>query len=773
MSLPHHPQPGSSARFFSLGFAGLAALLVTVAVGMHIYRMSGMPFNNYDDVGMGLTADQVRLHGWKAYYDLAAGLAVWQGRAYFYFSTIFFVLPYFIRPLLLRAGLSALLQLGATCSVGAVVGLYAGFRNAALCVALACASLPYWSGWYPINGYPFVYHLPVLLFFAGLAVYIRRMRGYGKPAWRRFSQVFSWTAFFLSLFFYESLIPLFFLIAATVSAAEARRAQGAPHGKWTRSLAARAWIPWLSGFAVWAAIYLGFRRIHPATYGGSAMTGFGRGELRDAITSLSYFETYSLPGANWIGNVHRSTDRWLGTPESLGYGRFFVKNLTADGMVLAVLILAVVGFWWLSFRRETEASPGRVGKVAAMALFCAVLSPLPLELTAKYRSLKTVHEVVPYLPGYYAFLAWCVVLALSFPLAGFALRRVPRLRLAVTALLALGCAGIGAANAMSNDAIYREYAELTDKWKLVDLLAGSRWFAALPPDSVFMASPDFWETFPSLYWPHTDEYWSAYFSSWAGRPLQVIRNPSRIPDLLSRKTPVFYCEHQWLPGRLDAVLAINPILGVSPTDGYARSDSLLLIARASLADAAVEYRSSAAEGTLRARIPGWRREHGAYIARVSIPGLIVGTARLSGRETVPQFSQPVWDLHFLRGFSAATEESEEGHYWRWSDGPDGEGEMDLVNLTSHPLTVRFRAGLLFHPGPPGAPQRTAFDFLLPHGSETITAAPGDTIERVWQLSPGSNRIRVKCHAGRFPAPGDSRYIVFGVRDWSVVPVEKL
>jgi hypothetical protein len=768
------PRLRPSVRFFSLGFAGLAGLLAVVAVGIHIYRMAGMVFTNYDDMRMALTVDQIRLQGWKAYYDLAAQLAVWQGRAYFYFSMIFFLLPFFMRSLILRATLSALFQLGATCSVGAVVGLYAGFRNAALCVVLTCASLPYWHTWYPVNGYLFVYHVPVILFCGSLAMYIRRTRGCVKPSWLRFNQVVSWTAFFVSLLFYESLLPIFFLLAVVVAAVEARRSQRTPQEKWDWSIVIRAWIPWMAGFAVWTVLYLGFRWLHPATYPGSALAGFGRGERGDLAASLFYYEAYSLPGANWVGanligaggfgNLHRTTDRWLGTPEALGYGRFFMKNLNADGIVLAVLVLVMALLWLLSFRRETEAPPGRVGKTAALALVCAVISPLPLELTAKYRSLEMVYGVVPYLPGYYSFLAWCVVLALAFPMVAFALRRIPPLRLAAVALLACGWAVASAANAMSNDAIYREYAELTDKWKLVDRLAGSRWFAALPANSVFLA-PGLWDAFPTPTWIYADEYWSTYFSSWAGRPVQVIRDPGQIPGLLRRQTPVFYCEHQWLPGRLDAVLAIDPILGVSPTDGYARSDSLLLISRARLTNAVVEYRSSASDAAgIRARIPEGRQEHGAYVSQMPLPDLLVGTARVTARESGPP---PVPMVDFQRGFSASTERSADGHYWRWSDGKDGEGELNLVNLSSYPLTVRFRVSLQFNP----QEHRTAFDFILPHGTETIDAAPGDTIERVWQLAPGPNRILVKCHAGRLPAPGDSRYIVFGMRDWSVALVE--
>jgi hypothetical protein len=728
-----------------------------VAIGMHIYRMSGMAFTNLDDMLMGLTADRMRVAWWPAYYRMAKDYALWQGRIYFYFSMIFFILPFFLRSLLWRAVISALLQLGATCSVAAVVGLYAGFRTAALFVALACACLPYWREVSPINGFPFHYHLPVILFFTSLALYIRRVRGQGNPAWRRLSQIFSWSAFFVSLFFYEALIPLFFLLALTVSAAEA------PPGKWNRYRAVRTWLPWFWGFALWAALYLGFRWLNPPTYAGSALAGLGRGELGPAATSLFYFEAYSLPGVDLIGNYPRTFSRLSDAPKSIGYGHFFVRNLTADGVILAALVLAMLLFWFLSFRRESEAPPGRVGKVAALALVCAVFSPLPLAFTAKYRPLDTVLALAPYLPGYYAYLAWCVVLALAFPLAGFAWRRFPRMRRTATALLACGCAVAAAANAMSNDALYREYAELTDKWKLVDLLAGSRWFATLPPGSVFLA-PSLWDTFPATTWPHGDAYWSAYFSGWAHRPVLVIHDPLQIPGLLSRKTPLFYCEHQWLPGRLDAVLAIDPILGISP-DGYAWSDSLLLVSRSNPANTVVEYRSSSSAGaSLRMRIPEGRYEHGAYISQLSIPHLIAGTARVTDPDMAPP-PGPV--LEFQRGFSASTEHSQDGHHWRWSEGKDGAGELDLVNLSTQPLAVRFRASLQFNP----EEHRTAFDFILPHSSETISAAPGDTIERIWQLSPGDNRILVKCHAGRLPAPGDPRYLVFAIRDWSVVPVE--
>jgi len=741
---------------------------------MHIHRMSGWTFTDYDDMMMGLTADRIRNHGWQAYYRLAKDYALWQGRAYFFFSMFFFVLPFFLRSLLLRAVCSALVQLSATCALGAVLGLYTGFRTAALFVALVCAMLPYWRAVSPVNGYPFIYHMPVLLFFAALTLHICWKRGYVPAARQRLCQMVSWTAFVVSLFYYEALIPLFCLIALVVSAAEARRA----YGKWTGYIAIRTWTPWLTGFVLWSLVYLGFRRFNPSTYGGSTVSGIGPHDLGAVGVSLYYFETFSLPGANWIGNLSRTLYRWTGTPESLGYVPFFWRNLTADGIALAVLVAGLAACWcalnWKS-PAAPEAPPRRLLAVAGMALACAILAPFPLEFTPKYRTPQTIHEVLPYLTGYYSFLGWCAAIALAFPLIGYAWRNRPAMRVAATALLALVCAVVSAANAMSNQAIYREVADLSDKWKLVDRLARTDWFAKLPRNAVFMA-PGLWDTFPEPTWFHADPYWSEYFSGWAGRPVRVIREVRPMLELLDRQTPVFYCEHLWLPGRLDAVLVVHPIQWISPADGNAMSDSTLLISRygpgghpgGRPANLVVEYRSpaSAVSGAAPPRVPvtGWRYEHGAYLSQASTPGLIVGTARVSDQADAPLYT-PTVDVRFQRGFTPATERDGE-QYFRWSDGKDGEGELNLVNFSSQPLRVRFRASLHFNQ----AERRAVFDFRLPQGTETLTARPGQTIERIWQLAPGANRILVKCHAGRLPAPGDRRYIVFGIWNWSAVPV---
>ena len=89
----------------------------------------------------------------------------------------------------------------------------------------------------------------------------------------------------------------------------------------------------------------------------------------------------------------------------------------------------------------------------------------------------------------------------------------------------------------------------------------------------------------------------------------MIRLPRQVPELLARHTPVFYCEHQWLPGRSGSVLAIEPVAAVSPA-GDAVSDSVLLLSQSGPAGMAVEYRA-AGGGIMRAQVSEWRKEHGA------------------------------------------------------------------------------------------------------------------------------------------------------------------
>ena len=681
-----------------------------------------MSYTNIDDLLMELTANRMRIEGWGPLYALTHKYAVWQGRAYFYFSMIFFVLPFFIRSLAVRAALSALLQLGATCSIGAVVGMYAGFRNALLAVALTCAWLPYWRNYYPVNGYPFVYHLPVLLFFSGLAVWIRLTRA-KRP--RRVGYALCWIAFFISLFFYEALIPPFFLTALAVVTVESRR---------TQRPAMRALAPWLAGFGLWAAIYLGFRLLHPATYDGSALAGVG--EWSSTARSLLYFEGRSLPGADWVANP--------------------AAHVTADGVVLGVLLFAL-----LIFSAFSSAPPHLRGKFASTALvfLCAVMIPLPLAFTAKYRTLDLVRWVAPYVPGYFAFLFWAAFLALAFPLAAFALRRLPPLRWAAALLLAGVYAAIGIDNTAADNALAHELAGPDQERQTLDLLARSSWFAALPADSVFLA-PDLWADFPYPGWENEDAHWNAYFSGMAGRPLRVVRRPYQAPELLRAHKPVFYCEHLWPAGRQDSIVAIEPVVKLSPA-GDAVTDSVLLFSGAKPANAVVEYRALSSDAPAAVE-PEWREENGAYTARLAIPGLIAGTLQATDGEAAPSLGLL---FAFERGFSPAAEQGG-GDYWRWSDGSDGEGELAFYNLSPRPSAVRFRASLHFNP----AEKQAAFDFVTPQGRDSVVVRQGEVFERVWRLSPGVNRIRVKCHAGRVPAAGDPRYIVFGIWNWKVEEV---
>ena len=258
--------------------------------------------------------------------------------------------------------------------------------------------------------------------------------------------------------------------------------------------------------------------------------------------------------------------------------------------------------------------------------------------------------------------------------------------------------------------------------------------------------------------PSGDPQLSDYLSNLAGHPLRVVRTSDGVFDLLRNGAPVFYCERQWLPGRRDPVLLISR-LHLSDSDAAAlQGDTVTVLAFGKLPHLSLEYRGGTATASV------WRRDGAAYLADVAAPGWQPGTTRLVDEESGAPVQVAV-SVDFGDGFAEITERSD-GHYFRWSNGPDGQAQFDLVNALDRPLTVRFQAILHIDPALPSG----SFDLTTPAGKESIRTANMGVLDRVWTLQPGSNPVIIKCHEHRIPSPNDRRYIVFGLWDWAVIPV---
>lgn len=315
--------------------------------------------------------------------------------------------------------------------------------------------------------------------------------------------------------------------------------------------------------------------------------------------------------------------------------------------------------------------------------------------------------------------------------------------------------------------LQRSRADASDTWKLVDALGSAGFFASVPEDSLLLA-PNLWQGLPNPTPGGGDHYLSTYFSNLAGHSMEVLRDGDDVLDRLRRGSAVYYCDHQWIPGRNTSVLLVSRLEathGASPI----RSDHMIVVASTELRNLALEYRSSVpgqreiSPGYYEAPVVAWRQAGRAFVAEVSVPGLAPGTALLVDDETGVPLQVGV-EIEFARGFTPLTERVD-GHYYRWSDGADGEAEFDLVNTLNGPMTVRFRTVLRFNP----TLKSGTFDLTGPAGKETVHCENGGVMERVWTLQPGSNPIVVKCHEIRMSSPGDRRYIVFGFWDWLAGP----
>jgi hypothetical protein len=321
-------------------------------------------------------------------------------------------------------------------------------------------------------------------------------------------------------------------------------------------------------------------------------------------------------------------------------------------------------------------------------------------------------------------------------------------------------------------ALYESHGDASDTWKLVDALGRTSFFAGVPENSVFLTpnlltAADLRDGPARVRSGGADGYLSAYFSTLAGRSVRVLQKSDDVVDLLGRGIPVYYCDHQWIPGRRTSVLLLSRLREDSQGSSPIQSDSMVVLAYRRLRDLAIEYRSSTpgprevSPGWYEAPVAGWREEGGAFWAEVPVLGETPGTARLVDDETgVPL--QGAVEIQFGRGFTPFTERTD-GHYYRWNDGADGEAHFELVNSLDRAVTIRFRTSLRFNP----SVKNGTVELTTPAGTETFHCDNGGVLERVWTLQPGSNPIVVKCRESRIPSPGDRRYIIFGFWDWVV------
>jgi hypothetical protein len=119
-------------------------------------------------------------------------------------------------------------------------------------------------------------------------------------------------------------------------------------------------------------------------------------------------------------------------------------------------------------------------------------------------------------------------------------------------------------------------------------------------------------------------------------------------------------------------------------------------------------------------------------------------------------------IDFGKGFAGL--EQSDAHYWHWSDGTSGTGEVTLMNRTGSPLKIVFEGCITT-----GYAQPSKILFRLAGESAAFTSTNAcSPFSRAWTLAPGKNTLRIHSDAPMLKAaPGDPRHIVFGLFDWKL------
>ncbi len=741
------------------GFVYLSLLLILISVAVHTHHIDSAGLTTADDIRAELKTREILRDGWKAYWQDVANVAAGEGRFYYYGSLGVFFLPYVFPDGLLRAAVIFAVQFASLVALALYLRRYLSSLTFWFLLALLCAMLPLWNNFHPVTALPVFYHVPVLLFFSALMLRARTMKSRPLARWSYLAPLFA------SLWFYEALV-LPFLVIATVDALSpglrARRLIGTV-------------APVLLVFALWAGLFAGYRQLHIGTYTGSALAPFS---LTATLRGIAAFSGKGIPGMNLLLQAVLIPEVARGYLPILGIPAILLAHLSAIGWAQALLALALgVLYCWSGGSERKPAQPGTLGtgwlRTASPVLLCifiAFLLPLPLTITAKYRDTAAVWA--PYVPGYYAFLAWMTGFAFTIEPLVRVSRRLRLARFGAAAILGAGCFVLVGGTAIANDAVGAAQARLALKWKVVDALLKTSALDRLAPGSVVFA-PALWEGLAHVDWVPYEDYWTQYIALHSGRRLAVARTADGAGLLNDPVTAAYYatpvaggCSGDGLlltgivrDAGVSAQLVSNEFILVSKNAPY-DCDLQAIRLQATGADKPGDLLTDGDPHTY-LRLPRAAFQNGVYVDAFKTPVILAASATLAPNSIEHWRGVPTVAMEFVKGFS--TREWSGDKFWVWSNGSSGEGELNFRNNTGHALAARFHSTIIT-----GDPAKARLDVEGVDWRASEMVANGETCDWVFRLQPGDNRVRIKSFAQRKEAPDDARYIVFGLRNWSLV-----
>jgi hypothetical protein len=779
-----------AAKWFYL----VSIMVILAGLAVHLNDMRRIGFVVADDMEADLKACQARTGGLHQYITAATVYARFQGRVGMPVAWGLFLAPYFVdQPL--RADLITLVHFLSFVALAAFAGFYFGLPAATLIlVALTCL-VPNPGGHYPIAAYPMEFQAAILLFFLAACMHELTRNSSWHRTLRWSVRLLIALTVLVALCVYEALDLVFAIISGAVFALLVYRnmRNKARYPVWN---AIRSEAPMIVPFPIFALAYILFRIVYPTTYNGTMLSDIS-GNWWAALKAAIIYSVGGLPGANWVVGQTLVLNLDAVAPGQT-LGAFLMEHIGWPECVLAAGVALVVGTYALNagaiheapLRLARDRSPlvnwrapgamrkGLLGTVILMVV--AVVGQLPVSIVDKYQRASVSWS--PYVTSYIGFLCFCAALGLLLP--GFAVR-LRRGRAVIAGILALLTALCVALTREASSAVLRSYRAQYATWRLVDGFLKTERFGSLPAGAVILA-PNLWDRIAPA-WELYRDYWQQYMMAHGRRPIRVVRTYEELAAANARPGLMYYMEVQQTGDFGEPVLLLTDLVPVA--DGGFASQSLFILSTRRLQNAALAFlqplrRDSAGPdesgiGSLEVSpVPPFRYSAGYFVSVLNIPdtfttgtafvqsGLALSRNKMEAFQTVVYNSfgatgSPAVAIDFGPGFSGL--ESSPGHHWHWSDGASGEAAIRLWNRARHPVSVVFNACIIT-----GYAQPSKLLLRFRDTAEALKAnAQCGNVRRELALQPGSNDLYIKSYAPRLNAPGDPRYMVFGVFDWTV------
>jgi len=754
-------------------------MFICVAVIVHADTLRRVNFTTHDDMAL----DLIAAGGLSKSLQWITGIAREQGRVGYYVSGWTFVVPFLTESDIVRSVMASSVQFLSLLTLGVFVALYLGVATAALFLLLIYGLMPHWWQHFPIVAYPVIYHTPVLLFFSGMSSYVAICRQ--MDCFKRYRSgilVFGLLLIFLALFFYEAATFIFIGTCVFVMYAEVISTPGIGfRSRMARVM--RAHWPLVATVASYFAVYLVYRVLHPPVYPGTSVDSAALTNPKGLLRVIGLFGIGGLPGINFFWQSVYISQFAVGSVASDGLVRFIANNLTAYeffvgcGFSCIVLVmgwninqlleydqfrLRLLGRRWL--KKGEVKGHKKFLWTAVVAVAVAFLVQLPLGLSPKYQ--KDTRLWAPYITGYYSYIAFSIALACT---AIFVFSNGRKLNgIWFKGIIALsGCSSmvLFCLNAVASEAVIRSQEDHYAKWRLVRMLARSDIFKEVPRHAIIVA-PSLWRGISPAF-SQSEGYWNEYFANHFMKPVRVVPSLEAVAPSRYDGLPLYYCAvDQGVEPKYTTLM-----FSAVRNDGYGlltdriylvgwhdfKRDYLSFLVRDLLSDRKVRNFGGHIEDVQRiTAIPVGKPIPGGFISQVDAVGSKPASAVLITRAPTPS---PMVELAFEKGFSGY--ETGGGNYWRWSDGPSGEGLLRLLNHGKGPLKVRFTTQILT-----GSKEPVRFAINVGQETEIFSVHDGQTLSREFVVVPGRTEIKLRSFGGRMQV-ADPRYIVFGLQNWIV------